>query len=53
MIKLLETGTGVFFCSLLIVGTYDVINNIIVQYTYGTKISFFLSTDGKVPFIIV
>jgi len=44
MIKLLETGIGVFFfvCSLLIFDTYNVINDIILlQYTKGTKISFF------------
>ena len=42
MIELAETGIDVFFfCSLLIVGAYDVINDILfLQCTNGTKFFF-------------
>jgi len=55
MIKFLKTGTGVFsFFSLLIVGTYDIINDIIfLQYTNGTTKIFFFLMYYKVPRMIV
>jgi len=45
MIKLFETGTGVFFFVLVNCVTYDVINGIIfLQYFNGTKYLFSFCT---------